>query len=85
MEGLKIEVVGCTVYYMLLNYLCFMYQIQIFFIATEWEKISAYGVRLDRVPGLNPEIEQSIKAHIRRNKLGTNSIPRRFVGRVNLL
>ena len=59
-----------------------MYQIQTFFIATEWDKRSAYGVRLDRVPGL---IKQSIKAHVTRNKLGTNSIPRRFVGRVKLL
>ena len=62
-----------------------MYQIQTFFIATEWDKRSAYGVRLDRVPGLNADIEQSIKAHVTRNKLGTNSIPRRFVGRVKLL
>ena len=54
-----------------------MYQIQTFFIATEWDKRSAYGVRLDRVPGLNADIKQSIKAHDTRNKLN----PKTFRGK----
>ena len=56
------------------------YQIQTFFrIGIEYKKRAAYCVRLDRVPTLDPGVQEKIKTYITKNKeLGTNTIPRRF-------